>query len=244
VHGHANRSRVSFYGGDLARVHDEGFGDFARAAARELLVRVPSQGTVVELGCGSGIGAQILSDAGWEVIGIDLSADMLAIAARRAPGARFVQRSIWDVELPPCDAVTAIGEVVNYAADPRAAADRLPDLFGRIERALARGGLFMFDFATPGRGEVGAGPGTRQGEGWRIRHEAVEDPERELLERRISMRVGGRESRETHVLRLYEPGHVREQLTAAGFRAEALDGYDDFRFWPGYAGFAASAPGR
>lgn len=234
---------MSFYGADLAHVHDKGFGDFARAAARELLARAPKPGTVVELGCGSGIGAQILSDAGWDVVGIDLSAEMLAIAARRAPRARFARGSIWDAELPPCDAVTAIGEVVNYAADPRAGPDRLPELFARIERALAPGGVFLFDFATPGRGTLGAGPGAREGAGWRIEHDAAEDPERELLERRMAVRVGDRESRETHLLRLYEPDRVRGQLESAGFRAEALEGYDDFGFWPGYAAFAACKPG-
>ena len=63
---------MSFYPADLARIHDEGFGDFARAAACELLRRLPGSGRVVEIGCGSGISSELLSDAGYDVLGIDM----------------------------------------------------------------------------------------------------------------------------------------------------------------------------
>jgi ubiquinone/menaquinone biosynthesis C-methylase UbiE len=116
-------SGTGFYGRDVAHVHDTGHGDYARDAAPDLLRRLHDAGLdgglVVDLGCGSGIWARALLDAGFEVLGVDLSADLLAIARERAPEARFVQASVLDVDLPPCAAVTAMSEVVNYAADPR-----------------------------------------------------------------------------------------------------------------------------
>src|SRR3954447_19357552 len=99
--------RLTFYPADLARIHDEGFGDFARAAAGELLARLPGSGLVVELGCGTGISTQIVSDAGYDVLGIDISDDMLAIARERAPRASFRSGSAWDADPPACCAVTA-----------------------------------------------------------------------------------------------------------------------------------------
>jgi SAM-dependent methyltransferase len=234
---------VSFYPADLARIHDEGFADFGRAAAAEALRRLPRGGLVVELGCGTGITCEILSDGGRDVLGIDIAPDMLAIARKRAPRASFRQASVWDAELPACAGVTAIGEVVNYTADERAGRERLPELFARVCDALVPGGVFLFDFATPGRGMLrGDGPQVVEGAGWRIASEAREDEARRTLERRMRIEIGGRHRSEVHLLHLYERDEVRGELERSGFRAEALDRYGDFSFWPGYAAFAALKP--
>jgi SAM-dependent methyltransferase len=231
---------LSFYPADLAHIHDEGYGDFGRAAACELLRRLPRQGLVVELGCGSGITSEILAGVGYGVLGIDVSADMLAIARRRAPRAEFRHGSLWDAQLPPCSAVTAIGEVINYAADERAGADRLPGLFARVHDALDGGGLFLFDFATPGRA-TGA-THVQKGSDWRLESVTTEDPESRTLERRMTIEAGGSRREEVHRLRLYDPDEVLKCLEGPGFSSEALDRYCDFGFWPGYAAFAAVKP--
>jgi SAM-dependent methyltransferase len=228
---------LSFYPADLAQIHDEGFGDFARSAACELLPRLPARGLVVELGCGSGISSEIICDTGYDVLGIDIAPDMLAIARRRAPRADFRESSIWDAELPPCVAVTAIGEVVNYAADERAGAERLPELFRRIRGALPPRGLLLFDFATPGRasGRIHV----QEGDGWRIESRTIEADG--ILERLMTIEAGGHVRREVHRLRLYDAGMVEGHLREAGFAPERLDHYCDFVFWPGYAAFAATS---
>jgi SAM-dependent methyltransferase len=231
---------VSFYPADLARIHDEGFGDFARAATCELHRRLRPGGLVVELGCGSGISSEILVSLGYDVLGIDFSADMLAIARHRAPAAEFRQGSLWDADVPACAAVTAIGEVVNYAADEQAGEARLPELFARIHDALLPGGVFMFDFATPGRGT--GTPNIHAGDGWRIESVAVEDAATRTLERRMTIETGGRRRLEVHRLCLYDPEDVLKYLEGPGFSSEALSAYCDFGFWPGYAAFAAVRP--
>src|SRR5215469_14060460 len=110
------------YTEDLAYIHDTGYGDFARTAAPALLeslrARGITSGLVVDLGCGSGIWAQALVAAGYDVLGIDISPAMIRLARRKAPGAKFRTASLLSAELPPCAAVTAIGECVNYAFDP------------------------------------------------------------------------------------------------------------------------------
>jgi SAM-dependent methyltransferase len=227
---------LSFYPADLARIHDEGYGDFARAAACELLTRLPGGGLVVELGCGTGISSQILRAAGYEIVGIDISPDMLAIARRRVPDAEFRRGSLWDAELPRCAAVTAIGEVINYAADEQAGAERLPELCERIHRALEPGGLFMLDFATPGRatGDV------HVHEGGDRKIESATTESEGALERHITI---DERRTEVHRLRLYEPEFVLKCLEGSGFSSEALSAYCDFGFWPGYAAFAAVKAG-
>ena len=234
------RRRLSFYPADLARIHDDGFGEFARSAACELMRRHPSRGLVVELGCGTGISTEILSMAGFEVLGIDISPDMLTIARARAPRATFQEVSLWEAEIPPCSAVTAFGEVVNYAADPRAGAHALSGLVTRVFEALHPGGLFLFDFATPGRGDRGAQ--VREGDGWRIESDAVEDSDNRMLERRMTIQTGDGRREEVHRLHLYDPEIVLIDLEVAGFDVEPVHRYCDFDFWAGYAAFVAVNP--
>ncbi|HZM85247.1 MAG TPA: class I SAM-dependent methyltransferase, partial [Blastocatellia bacterium] len=81
------------YKDDLAYIHDVGFGDFARNSARGLLEILReagiTSGLVVDLGCGSGLWARELVDAGYDVFGIDISAPMIDIARRRVPQGKF-----------------------------------------------------------------------------------------------------------------------------------------------------------
>jgi SAM-dependent methyltransferase len=125
-----------FYGPDQALIHDRAFGDLARRAAaylRPLLDEAGLRhGTVVDLGCGSGILASILTDAGYDVLGVDVSQDMIELASANAPKASFRHGSLLDVELPAAVAVTAIGEALNYATDPRAS-------HAQLERLAASG---------------------------------------------------------------------------------------------------------
>src|SRR6516162_1943587 len=135
------------YGADLAYIHDVGFGQFARRAAPELLrwLRKAGKrsGLVVDLGCGSGIWAKELADAGYDVLGIDQSAAMVTLARQRVPGGRFRGESFVTAELPPCVAVTAIGECFSYLFDRRNSERQLTRVFGRIYRALEPGGLLI-----------------------------------------------------------------------------------------------------
>lgn len=243
-----------FYDAELAAVHEADFADVAHSAAGVLLRRLADAGhhggTVVDLGCGGGTLASVLVDAGYDVLGIDLSAAMIALARGRLPGTRFQQGSVWDAELPGAVAVTAIGEVVNYAADARAGTGQLADLVRRVHAALAPGGVFLFDIATPGRG----GPdGTRTGftdtdrytmhfEG----HETVTDDGTATLERRMVLftRDGDvyRRTDEVHHLRLYDPTTVTAMLDDAGFATSMLAAYGDRPLSAGWIAIAASVP--
>jgi SAM-dependent methyltransferase len=249
------------YGRDLAYVHDTGFGGFARSAAPALLRRLSDAGLhgglVVDLGCGSGIWARTLLDAGYGVLGVDASADLLAIARERAPSARFVHGSLFDAELPAgCAAVTAIGECLSYAVDARAGRESVAALLRRIHAALRPGGLLLFDVAGPG-----IEPQPRRtwtaGEDWVVCVEAAEDaPARELTRaivvfRRAGERAGEgagdggawRRSDERHVLRLYDRDELVCDLQAAGFAdVEALGAWGSLGLRPGHVALAARRP--
>jgi SAM-dependent methyltransferase len=242
-------STVQPYGPDLAYTHDVGYGAFARDAAPELLRRLRAAGLdgglVVDLGCGSGIWARRLLDEGFDVLGVDISAGMLAIARERAPEARFVEGSLLDVELPACAAVTAISEPFNYAFDPNVERESLAALMRRVRAALRPGGLLMFDAIGPGH-QPEPERVWREGEDWLVCAEVAEQPAQHTLTRRIVTfrRVAEdrtwRRSDELHTARLYEPDEVLEDLRAAGFsQVEADGGWGELRFRPGHTAFAA-----
>ncbi len=224
-----------FYGATQAAIHHGEFGDLARSAAELVLARLAAsglrQGTVVDLGCGSGILAGHLVAAGYRVEGVDLSPDMLALARRHAPGATFRQGSLHDVALPPAVAVTAVGEALNYATDPRAGPAALEVLAARVAEALAPGGVFVMDVATPGRGSR-----TRFHDrpGWSLAMVATESEDGTRLDRRIAIFHADdadpsryRRVDEHHVLHLYRPQDMVRVLSGAGLEVEQLDHYGD-----------------
>lgn len=254
------RALTDIYGADLARAHHEGFGDVARGAAATLLAALgptagptggPFGGLVVDLGAGSGILARLLTDAGYRVLGFDLSGDMVRLARSHAPAARFVRAALLDADIPPCVAVTAVGEVLNYAFDPRTGAEHLVPLFRRGAASLLPGGLVLFDVAGPGRaGPTGRREGSADGDGWTIRFVTEEDADSSTVVRTITLvsRDGDADRRhdERHVLRLYRPDDVEEALLAAGLGdVRRLVRYGDFDLPTGLTGFlAALSPGR
>ena len=221
-----------FYGADLAHIHDDGFGDFAREAGDGIVAMLRQAGIegglVVDLGCGTGILAERLVAAGYEVLGVDISADALAIARERAPSARFVEASAFGFDLPRCAAVTSVGEILGYAADERSGRDGLVAVFGRVHAALNPEGLFVFDLAAPGRAAA-ASASWREGPGWLVCHRSEELTGREELRRRIvtfrETGAGWRRGGELHILRLHPRERVLADLAAAGFDARALAAY-------------------
>ena len=158
---------------DLAHIHDDSFGFIAEGAATTLVDLLHRQniheGLVVELAVGSGISSEILVANGFDVLGYDISPSMIELAEGRLanleqpvapyPGA-LVQRhgtahfevaSLYDAEIPPCVAVTGVGEAFNYRFDPRAGFDSLKLIICRAAQAIAPRGVFLFDIAQPGR---------------------------------------------------------------------------------------------
>lgn len=223
------------YAEDLAYVHDVGFSDFARAAAPGLIALLRKNGArrVVELGCGSGAATGALVRAGFGVLAIDASAAMLSRARRSAPRASFVRARLPRAVLPSCDAIVAIGEVLNYMARP---AD-FDVLFRGAFRALKLGGVLVFDAKGP---SGASGPMTRgrSGRDWAVLATAREDAHGRLTREIVSFRrVGTRYRRgaETHRLVLLPIADLARRLRAAGFAVKALSGYGAFRVPDGHA---------
>lgn len=238
------------YQQDLAYIHHHGFGEFARKAAPGLLRllrrRKITGGLIVDLGCGSGIWARALTDAGYEVLGVDISSAMIQLARRNAPPGKFRTGSFFKTKLPLCNAVTALGEVLNYQFD-RHNQSELIQFFVRVYVALRPGGVFIFDIAEPGYVR-GANPQRTyaEGEDWAILLEKETERKCQTLTRTMTIfrRVGKlyRRSEEVHRVQLYRGSAIVKALRRVGFKVKLLRGYGDLRFRKTVVGVLAARP--
>ncbi len=240
---------LGVYESDLAYVHDRGFGGFARGSAPGLLGELRAagigEGRIVDLGCGSGIWAGELVDAGYRVVGVDISRAMIELAQRRVPEAELHVGSFLQFRIPSCRAVTALGEVFNYLFDVDHSLQSLQAVRGNAFDALLPGGLLIFDVAEPGRCR-GRTQGFTEGEDWTCLVEYQHDePKQQLTRRIVTFRKLGdvyRRHEETHRQQLFEERRVAHILESIGFQVRPVRSYGDYRLAEGVAGFVARKP--
>jgi len=181
------------------------------------------------------------------VLGIDISEAMIELSRKKVPEAEFRVGSLFEVEIPPCDAVTAMSEVLNYLFDPESEKLGLGRFFRRVHDALVPGGVFVFDVLGPGQVPPGArSKGFSVGEDWAVLSELEEDIERGAMERRIvSFRKVGelyRRDEEVHRVRLYDPTELSTELERSGFQVRTMRSYGDLPLSEGHTAFVARKP--
>jgi SAM-dependent methyltransferase len=110
------------YRENLEYIHDVGFGDYALQSAPAILEILDRnvqirEGFVLDLGCGSGLWTQELKKTCYRVLGIDISEVIIAILQRRVPESEFRVGSLFESNVPTCDAFTSIGDI-QLSVDP------------------------------------------------------------------------------------------------------------------------------
>lgn len=104
---------------------------------------------VLELACGSGAMSILLAKYGYDVIGLDISEEMLMIAKDKALSERlkigFFQQDMTCYELNQSfDTVLCICDGMNYILEDEA----LESVFKRVHRSLKDEGVFIFDISS------------------------------------------------------------------------------------------------
>ncbi len=160
-----------YYRADLALVHHLGFGSHADDCAPGILDLLRPvrrrEGTVLELGCGSGPLTRHLLAAGHRVVASDASPAMLDLARRHLPDGQDIRLIVLpDDPLPAVDAVVSVGHVLSYLPDEEAIRRALVS----AAAALRPGGVLAVDLCDLAYGQArrGAPPAVRRMDGWLI----------------------------------------------------------------------------
>lgn len=233
------------YSDDLAHIHIAGYDFHWKGAAPAVLQWLRqakiTAGAVVDLGCGGGQWLQHLHAHGYQPVGIDASAAMIRAARKLVPQATLIHGSFADVALPSCDAVTSLGEPLNYLNSLPAFKRTLKNVY----RALRPGGLFVFDVRVPPAAPVETRTHARVTDDWACVAFIDEDPHGRLVRRITTFRKRAgayRRGEETHELRLFPAALVRSWLSDLGFKVRTTRAYGPYRLAKRHIIFLARKP--
>ena len=107
------------------------------------------KGLVLDLGCGTGTLTELLSAAGYDMIGIDSSPEMLGRAIEKRDRSEhdilYLCQDMREFELyGTVQAVVSLCDSVNYILEP----SELETVFRLVNNYLDPGGIFFFYFNT------------------------------------------------------------------------------------------------
>ena len=124
----------------------EEWGDYLKELLKKNQVE---EGLVLDLGCGTGTMTEILAEAGYDMIGVDTSEDMLEIAMEKKEKSGhdilYLLQDMREFELyGTVKAVVSICDSVNYITEE----EELLEVFRLVNNYLDPKGIFIFDFNT------------------------------------------------------------------------------------------------
>lgn len=194
---------------------------------------VPS-GLVLDLGCGTGSLTERLAAMGYEMIGVDLSEDMLQIALEKRERSGldilYLQQDMRAFELfGTVRAVISICDSINYLLCTK----DMTKVFRLVNNYLDPSGVFIFDLNTEYKYREILGTATfaedREDGSFIWENEYSEEERMNEYDLSLFIKEGNglyRKYRETHYQRAYSLKEVRAALEEAGM--EFVAAYDAF----------------
>lgn len=187
-------------------------------------------GLVLDLGCGTGSMTELLSDAGYDMIGVDASGEMLELAyEKRAESAHdilYLLQDMREFELyGTVRAIVSVCDSLNYITEEK----DLLQVFRLVWNYLDPDGVFFFDMNTIYKysemlGETTIAENREEGS---FIWENYYDPEEQLNQYDLTLYVRDEDDRyvrfeETHIQKAYALERVLELLGEAGLKAEQI----------------------
>ncbi len=112
--------------------------------------------TVLDLACGTGTMTKLLTERGYELIGVDISEEMLMEAREKTQNSKgipplFLHQSMPELDLyGTVDACICCLDSLNYLTNPR----DVQRTFERLRLFIAPGGVLVFDVHAPRKMEA------------------------------------------------------------------------------------------
>lgn len=191
---------------------------------------------ILELGCGTGNITLELLKMGYEVVGIDISEEMLEIAREKT--ADFGEKAIlitqditdMDFDVYEIDCVMACNDTFNYIVEKEELASLLSYLYPRMKK----GGQLVFDISSRYKLEhiLGNNVFGESFEDWAYLWENFYDEQERLITMEINLFTqeegAYRRDIETHYQRAYTKEEIIDLLKKTGFRE--IKTYGDFEW--------------
>ena len=225
--------------GSFAMVYDlfmdnvdyDGWSDYLRKLLRRYGVE---DGLILELGCGTGSMTERLAEAGFDMIGVDCSGEMLEIAQEKKCESGldilYLEQDMREFELyGTVRAVVSVCDSLNYILED----EELVKVCRLVNNYLDPGGIFLFDLNTIDKyrkiGDTTIAENREEGSFiWDNYYDEDEDINEYQLT--IFLREGDgdlyRKYEEVHYQRGYELERIKELLKEAGL--EFLDAFEAF----------------
>jgi len=198
---------------------------------------LPDGARLLDLGCGPGLYARRLAEAGFDVVGIDYSARSIEYARARDDSVRYICADYRNVVLDETFDVVLLVYLDLGTFSPHDAS-RILD---RVRGWLSPGGMFLFDVATPAHragsehrrdwGVAEKGFWSPEPHAWLSRTVRYPDESLYLDEHVVATAT------DTRVYRVWErcftPESIRAELLSAGMTVRAL--YGDVTGTPAHA---------
>ncbi len=181
-------------------------------------------GLILDLGCGTGTMTELLAEAGYDMTGVDISEEMLELAAEKRSASGhdilYLLQDMREFELyGTVKAVVSVCDSVNYITEE---ADLL-QVFRLVNNYLDPKGIFLFDLNTVYKYETLLGENTiaeNREEGSFI-WENYYDPEEMLNQYDLTLFIRQKDGlykryEETHFQRAYSEEQIRGLVKEAG----------------------------
>ena len=141
--------------GEFARVYDMfqdnvDYQTWGKWLKQQLAAQGITDGLVLDLGCGTGTMTEILAEAGYDMIGVDNSGEMLAEAMEKRVESGhdilYLLQDMQEFELyGTVRAVVSVCDSLNYITEE----EELEHVFALVNNYLDPQGIFLFDMNTP-----------------------------------------------------------------------------------------------
>ncbi len=192
-----------------------------------------NDGLLLDLGCGTGTMTEILSEAGYDMIGVDNADEMLniAISKREQSGhdILYLNQDMREFELyGTVRGIVSICDSINYITEE----DDLLQVFKLVNNYLDIGGLFIFDLNTEYKyRQIGDSTIAENREEGSFIWENNYYEEDMINEYDLTLFIRGEDGRydrymENHLQRAYPLDRVKELIEEAGL--EFVTAYDAF----------------
>lgn len=225
--------------GEFARVYDMfmdnvDYEKWAEYLKSQLKKQGIEDGLILDLGCGTGVMTELLSTAGYDMIGVDNSEEMLSQAMEKREESGndilYLLQDMQEFELyGTVRAVVSVCDCLNYLTEE----EDLLEVFRLVNNYLDPGGIFIFDMNTVYKYEEMLGDSViaENREDGSFIWENCYDPESGINEYALTLflpREDGMYEKyeEFHYQKAYSEEKVKQLLAKAGMKLLAV--YDAY----------------